>query len=174
MANPFSNLLNDAFITVFNQAITALLEGAMVDCLAEYTPSFSDCSNCEYDPISKQSSGVYKEGGPNPFRFGKCPICNGAGRIPTKNTETLQLMPIWDYKKWFNYSALEARTLLSQGFVQTMSLIDTYDRIKNTKSVTLDVSLNSMKPTKFEREGEPSPIGMGANKFLITLWKSIG
>lgn len=38
------------------------------------------CSNCILDPITKQSMGIYRRGGPKPFEGRICPICQGRGK----------------------------------------------------------------------------------------------
>ncbi len=41
------------------------------------------CNNCFIDPMTKQSMGIYKRGGPRPFPLTEkiCPICQGRGKI---------------------------------------------------------------------------------------------
>ena len=44
----------------------------------------SECPNCYYSSAENASSGQYKEGGPKPFKYGRCPVCGGKGKITTK------------------------------------------------------------------------------------------
>jgi hypothetical protein len=37
------------------------------------------CANCVYDQVHKSGTGVYKEGGPQPFTGKVCPVCENQG-----------------------------------------------------------------------------------------------
>ena len=81
MVNPFSGIIDSSFKSVFNNAISALLEddSLTIACTLEYgITKYEDCVNCLYDPIGQKSSNRSQHGAPVPFPFGTiCPLCKG-------------------------------------------------------------------------------------------------
>ena len=72
MVNPFSGIIDSNFKTIFNNAISAILEddALTVSCTLEYgITRYEDCVNCLYDPIGQKSSNRFQNGGPVPFPF---------------------------------------------------------------------------------------------------------
>ena len=177
MTNPFTGIISSAFKNHFYNAIDALLENTActVPCqIVNGDTKFTDCPNCEYSPALGRSSNKYTTGGPIPFSFGICPYCKGVGRIPEESTETIYLALIWDYRDWINWTGVDARTLSEQGYVQSISILaDTYTKIKSAKSIIMNTSLENYKHHKFARFGEPNPIGLGDDRYIMTMWKAI-
>jgi len=175
--NPFVGIVSASFKQSFNNAIDSLLENTActVPCqVINGDTLFTDCPNCEYSPTFGRSSNKYTTGGPIPFSFGICPYCKGAGRLASENTSIIYLALIWDYKDWIGWSGVEARTLADKGFVQSISiLIDTYTIIKNAKSIILNTDIELYKHRKFQRYGEPNPLGLGDDRYILTMWQAI-
>ena len=177
MSNPFSGIINSTIKTTFNNAIDALLENTAcsVPCQVTYGDTkFTDCSNCILNPVTGRSSNKYQTGGLAPFSFGQCPVCAGEGKIPDIQTKAIQLCLIWDYKDWLNWQGVDNRTLAKDGFVQSISRVDeTLSDIKRANFITLNTDLGEYVHHKFERYGEPSPIGFGDDRYIITMWKAM-
>jgi len=178
MTNPFSGIISSAFKQSFNDAIDALLENTActVPCtFISGDTKFTDCPNCQYSPTTGRSSNKYTAGGPIPFSFGVCPYCHGDGRIPTEESSTIYLALIWNYKDWIGWLDAQARTLSEKGFVQSMSILaDSYTQIKGCKSILLNTNIDVYKHRKFQRYGEPNPIGLGDDRYLLTMWEPVG
>ena len=71
--NPFSGIIDSSLKSVFNNAISAILENdaLTIACTLEYgITKYEDCVNCLYDPIGQKSSNRFQDGGPVPFPFG--------------------------------------------------------------------------------------------------------
>jgi hypothetical protein len=177
MTNPFSGLINAAMKQQFNNAIDAMLEDAacVVPCTITYGDTkFTDCPNCIFSSTTGRSSNRYQTGGPAPFSFGQCPVCYGEGRIPDVQTSEINLALIWDYRDWYGWNGADARTLASQGMVQSISRIDlTLTDIKRANFITLNTDLSQYVNHKFTREGEPTPIGFGDDRYIMTMWKAV-
>lgn len=175
--NPFTGIITPALKTTFNNAIDAMLEATActVPCQITYGDTkFTDCPNCIFSAHTGRSSNRYQSGGPQPFSFGNCPVCYGKGKIPDEQTESIDLIILWDYKDWIGFQGTEARTLAKDGFCQSMSnLVDTITAIKKAKYILLNTDLDLYIHHRFERYGEPNPIGFGSDRYLITTWKPI-
>lgn len=176
--NYFDGIISASFKTIFTDAIDSLLSNTActVPCqIIDGDTKFTDCPNCQYSPTTGRSSNKYTVGGPIPFSFGVCPYCKGAGRIPTESTLTIYLALIWNYHDWINWTGIDARILSEQGMVQSISkLKDTYTKIKNAKSILLNTDIDKYKHHRFERYGEPNPIGLGSDRYVLTMWKAAG
>ncbi len=177
MSNPFTGIITSDMKLLFTNAIDAMLESTActVPCRLIYgNTKFTDCSNCIISPVGGRSSNRYQSGGPAPFSFGQCPVCFGLGKIPDEQTEVVNLSVIWDYRDWISFAGVDAKTLSKEGFVQTISsLSDTLVNIKRAKSLIIDTDIEKYVHHRFDRHGEPNPIGLGADTYIVTMWKSI-
>ena len=171
MANPFSGILSSALKTTFDNGIKALLESGAgsVPCRINYgVTKFTLCANCLYDPVGKKSASRYLSGGSVPFANGQlCPVCNGAGRISQESTESIDLIVIWDYKSWID---LGVDINSPEGFVQTLSEMSTLPKLKKAKDITMYTNLENYVRHSFVRHGEPVPVGLGQDSFIVTMW----
>jgi hypothetical protein len=170
MAYPnFSNLQS-----IFNNQINLLLAstGLTTECVFNYgITNVELCPNCIYDVNLKKSSGKYKSGGPVVFTLGKiCPYCNGSGSTGRSQTDNGYLAIIWDYKKWINPPP---QLNNPEGYIQTICSKDYLAQIRRCKDITIIYHTNNANPV-FQLHGEPNPVGLGDNKYLICMWKKTG
>lgn len=175
--NPFLGLINEEFHQMYVDAIDAAIASCAmsVPCRISYgVTKYSECTNCIYSPVSQRSTNKYKSGGPAPFTTGLCPLCAGAGRIPVETTEDICLTPVWDYKSWIPISSVHKILAQSpEGFVQTISKIDTVNTLKRAKDIVIDTDIENYTRHKFQRWGEPEPVGLGRSSYIVTMWKRI-
>lgn len=168
----FTGLISAEFKQLHIDMITEVIRGSSVICsLVRGNTKFTDCPNCVYDSVNQRSSNRYQSGGPIAFTFGVCPYCHGIGKVPSEQISTISLAPIYDYKHWV--PGLAANVQSPYGFVQTLSLFNTYDDLKEAKEIIIDTSINSQVKARFERYQEPQPCGLGSSSFIMTLWKRI-
>jgi hypothetical protein len=72
-------------------------------CVTIYRPDLeSDCPNCFYDAINRESTGKYDSSNPNPvgslhrpFTVGRCPVCRGRGTLTTKRKKDIHALVTW-------------------------------------------------------------------------------
>jgi hypothetical protein len=78
--------------TVYNEYADSLIESPMVGepCTLEYPALKTACSNCLPGPLGA-GGNVFRTGGPAPFSFGSCPICQGSGFKEQLTTEEVRL-----------------------------------------------------------------------------------
>ena len=155
--------------TLYNQQIDIILAdtGLTIPCSLVYeTTKISECPNCIYDTISKKSSNQYKGGGPLPFSNGQtCPYCLGSGQTSSSVAETaINLAVLTDSTKFVgvvNQPDIVAQTICS---------IDHLDAIRKASKIIFNTDISSLTNNIFVRANEPSPVGLGDNKYIFTNW----
>ena len=175
MVNPFSGIIDSSFKSVFNNAISAILEddALTTSCTLEYgITKYDNCTNCIYDPIGQKSSNRYQNGGPAPFPFGNlCPMCNGNGRRPVTSSESVKLAVIYEPRQF-----LEINTPVNtaDGLIQTLASKTLTPKLQKAKEIIVATELSGYFSHRYQRVSEPSPIGLGSNEFVICTWKRVG
>lgn len=180
--NPFNAIDWSGLKTLFNNGIDSLLtsDSFALPCTIKYGDTkWTQCPNCLFDVLGQKSANKYEAGGPIPFPTGQiCPYCNGAGRLAVQTTETVYLVAIWDFKDWVKIGSaigiLQGGAKTAEGYVQTMSKIDTYPTLKRAKSVVFDTNTSNLNTNTFIRFGEPNLCGLGSNRYVITMWEKSG
>lgn len=160
--------------TIYNDQMDMVLAptGLATECVLSFGTTKKDpCPNCIYDVNLKKSANKYKTGGPVPFNAGQlCPYCNGVGFYGETTTDSVYLAVIWDYKKWINPPPNVA---ISDGMIQTISDISTLQKIRKCKDMSVVYPSPTNKNHKFQLYGEPSPAGLGDNRYIFCMWKKI-
>ena len=175
MINAFSGIIDSSFKTVFNNAISAILdnEALTIACTLDYgVTKYDNCVNCIYDAIGQKSANRYQDGGPAPFPFGGiCPMCNGAGRRPVTSSEDVNLAVIFEPKQF-----LEINTPVNSadGFIQTLAKKEMTPKLQRAKEIIVATDISGFFSHRSQRVGEPSPIGLGNNEFVLCMWRRTG
>lgn len=97
-----------------------------------------------------------------------CPVCLGTGSTDTVNKENIFLTIIFDYKNFINKFS---NVNLVEGYIQTICSIDFYSKLKRCSEMIVDSSLTNLAQNVYIRDSEPTPVGLGDNKFIFTNWK---
>jgi hypothetical protein len=135
------------------------------------TSVFTQCINCETDPISHKSSNIYKSGGPLSFANGQiCPYCRGLGGLNTESSETLDMLVIFDYKYWFNFNS---KIHSPDGLVQTICKMKDFPKVSKCNKIIIDTNILNYTESLFQRNSEPQPAGFGESSYIFTFWKKI-
>ncbi len=173
MSNPFDGLISTDFKLMFTNMIDEVIRGTSVPCRLIYGGAkFTKCPNCNFNSITGKSANTYLSGGPIPFSKGICPHCNGDGRIPDENDDDIvNLAVLWDYRKWFQVGQVVANP---DGMVQTLCSMGLISRLKKAKEIIVDTNLEKYVRHRFIRDGEPTPIGLGDDQYIICMWKRSG
>ena len=175
MVNPFSGIIDDSFKSVFNNAISAILEqdALTIGCTLEYgITRYENCTNCLYDPIGQKSANRFQDGGPIPFRFGGiCPMCNGNGKKPVTASEDVNLAVIFEPRQFLE---METPVNTADGFIQTLAKKDMTPKLQRAKEIIVATEVSGFFKHRYERISEPSPIGLGNNEFVLCTWRRMG
>lgn len=173
--NPFSQLINNDFKNLYNNAIDALIEqnGLSVPCLFRYDGAENTvyCSNCVFDPISQLSANKYNGTGHSPFPTNSiCPVCMGMGKtVSSSSSETIYLACIFNSKYWIKMSSQILN--IPDGSVQTLCKNSLLPKIRNAKDIVIDTTnVGPYGNYTYQRAGDPEPVGLGDHKYILTMW----
>jgi hypothetical protein len=175
VVNPFSNIIDSSFKSIFNNAISAILESdaLTIACTLEYgITRYENCSNCVFDPIGRKSSNRFQDGGPVPFPFGGiCPLCNGAGKKPITSSENVNLAVIFEPREFLEIST---PVDTADGYIQTLAKKELTPKLRRAKEIIVATEVSGFFTHRYERVSEPTPIGLGNNEFVLCTWKRLG
>lgn len=166
--NSFYGIISTQFKNTFKQAIDELIRGCQVPCRVYYPiTKYTDCTNC---------NSLISTASPNPFLAGNkgklttsCSYCGGTGKIPSESYDDINLCVLFNYKN--NREIVPGIIVTPDGDAKTLSKIETIDKIKECKYIVFDTNIESLNKHKFIRDGEPLPLGLGDNSYIITTWK---
>ena len=172
--NPFSGIIDSNFKSIFNDAISSMLDSTActVPCTLKYgVTKYDSCDNCIYDPIGKKSSNRYLNGGPVPFPFGGiCPMCNGAGRRPVESSENVHVMVIFSPKEFMD---IGVPVNSPDGLIQTMGKKEMTPKFQRANQIVVSTDISGFFSHTYQRVSEPTPVGLGNNEFVLCMWKRI-
>ena len=84
-------------INTMSQCFDDLINILGSPCIVYYPPKQQPCGNCNFSPLTKKSSGIFRNGGPMPFPAnGLCPLCSGAGTQSIEVSETITCVVYFD------------------------------------------------------------------------------
>lgn len=174
-ANPFTGLITPELKQLFSDGMNYLFseEGATTPCRLIYaTSSKVVCPNCNLNPVTGKSGGVYNGTGPTPFSNTRCPVCNGQGIKEVPVTEVIYMMVIWDVKKFSPPIIIEGDDV----YVQTWCNISLMPKLKRTKEIVVNTRVEDYVRHTFSKASEPQLCGccISEDAFISTLWKRSG
>lgn len=156
-----------SFKKLYNQAIDSLLDNFSRTCRIVYPRTkFIVCTDCPTTSIGLRGPSPFAKGG-NGSHVGLCPTCNGSKKVSVPVTEDVELIVIWEYNK-FDY--LTKQVQYPEGAVLTVSYIADVQKLKDADYIIFNTDIEGLGTHKFRREGEPSPAGLGDDRYVITVW----
>lgn len=168
------NIISNDLKNLYKTFIDELLRNSSLSlpCKLIYEgSSFTPCSNCEFDTLTKKSSNMYKTNGPLPFADGQiCPYCRGLGGTYTESYDTKDLLVLFDYKYWVNFNS---KVHSPDGLVQTISKLADYPKLKHCHKIIIDTDIQNYTESYYQRNSEPQPAGFGESSYFFTYWKKI-
>jgi hypothetical protein len=167
-------MINSTFKQIFKTQIDSMfgVDGLSLPCklIAKDTKK-SKCPNCIIDPITGKSSGRYKAGGAINFQYGQlCPVCNGVGFKFDITEESIDLLVIYDYKKWINFNT---NTSIPDGMIQTIAKFSDLTKLQKANTLIVDTSVGYLPSNEYIRDSEIHPIGLGNSDYLYIYWKMV-
>lgn len=165
--------LTDSIRQTMRAGFNDLLDFLGRNCLLYYPPIQESCNNCIYDPIGNKSSNKWLQGGPQPFDFGLCPVCGGAGTRAISQTETIKMQ--------FNFNAAQWKKMpipqiqIVDGLVLSKGLIEDFPKICNSIYMDAALDLNGLVTLRYELYGKPIDVySITQGNFFVTFWKRAG
>ncbi len=143
------------------------------DCKLVYPSVKTDCPNCVFDPTTNRSTGRYKTGGPRPFPNGTiCPVCRGAGRLDSTETDIIRMLCKWNPKEFI---PLAGSLQLPNSIVRTKGYITDLPKVLRSKKMILQLPIEPYIRYTFDLQGEPIDAGnIVQGRYFIAIWKRAG
>lgn len=164
-------MINSTIKQIFKEQIDSLFgsDKLSLPCkLVSEDNKKTQCPNCIVDPITGRSSGRYKTGGPINFTYGQlCPVCNGIGFRFNVNEVNIDLLVVYDYRKWINFNATIG---IPNGMIQTISKFEDLRKIQKANTLIVNREIN-YPSQEYIKDSEPQPVGLGTSDYLYTFWK---
>lgn len=131
--------------------------------------SYATQTNNTPQTVTTNSTGDGQGIGSVPFANNQvCPVCLGSGSIESSSKDSIYLTIIFDYKNFINkHNYIN----IPEGSIQTICSIDYYSKLKKCSELIVDTSLVGLTQNVYTRDSEPTPVGLGDNKFIFTNWK---
>lgn len=166
-------MINSTFNQIFVDNINRMFgtDGLSRPCkLVSENRKKTQCPNCIIDPISGKSSGRYKTGGDINFPYGQlCPVCNGVGFLRNKSEHTIDLLVIYEYKKFINFNT---NLNIPDGTIQIIAKFSDLSKLQRANTLIVDTSVTYIPNNEYEPLSQPQPIGLGKNDYLFMYWKT--
>ena len=174
MSNPFSGIVSSALRTTYKNMVDALLETSACGrtCKIYYgVTRYETCPDCSANPIGKKPSNAFIGGGYAPVgnTTSGCPTCGGTGKRGIESTEDVTMCVFYDYKRFMPMATVF--TVGQDHFAQTLCHISLFPKLKNANYALLDTAIAGYSTPKFQRMGDPEPLGIGGSDYILTLWK---
>lgn len=142
-------------------------------CKLVYPPKFISCSNCLPDPIGNKSSNRWLTGGPMPFPAGStCPMCNGAYKVATENSETITMVIYWNPSDWL---WLPGNIRVADGMVQTRGMLSDLPKIKSCNEAVFQTNIQPYTTYRFRLNGDVVDYAnIVQDRYFLAFWKRVG
>jgi len=158
-------------VDTIEESLNDLLDQLGKNCRLYYPPTFTECTNCNFDPIGNKSSNVYKHGGPVPFHAIDCPMCNGQGKKPTENYVDITMTANVKARPF----GLAANVRYPDGLVETRGYITDLPSVLQSDYMICSTLIEPYRRYRYKLYGEPiDPFSIVPGKYFIALWQRSG
>ncbi len=174
--NPFAGIITQQMKDLHYNMISALLEDTAltVPCKFYYgITKYESCTNCAttINPIGRKPGNISVHGQNVPFGFSQqCPSCGGEGKIGVESSEIINIAAIFNVRKFYPTNV----NINTDGqLAQTFCKIELLPKIMACQYLIFDNNIAGYINYKFQRAGEPEPMGYGKDGFILTTWSRI-
>lgn len=134
-----------------------------------YYTNVIECTNCMF--IYGQASNLYKDGGPEPFSFGICPVCNGKGVLEIQTTEDIRLR-VHEYtksKQSQNYKLLNKNVQNIEGLLEIRGKKEDIPKLLRSSKILVASDETQYGTFFYKLASEPLPHGFGYSYFFALI-----
>jgi hypothetical protein len=158
------NFLDNTQLIHVTEVFDAMINQWGKTCKLVYPPKYVPCSNCEF--------GTYKTGGPMPFTFGLCPMCNSNGTKAEEVSENVILLINWRPSIW-EYPILNTNIVKPNNSIETKGFMSDLPKILQCDHLVI-LNVDGYKHFKFKLNGEPVDQGSVVQaRYFKALWNRI-
>jgi len=162
--------ISSDLIQLYYDGVDALMASDMTSqiCVVVYPPKREECVNCQTGPFGGQGSNIYRSGGPAPFTFGLCPVCQGQNIKETEFTENIRLRVYFTTsREGFITTRFVGDPVNNERFDgQIMGNMDDMVKVKKANYILINDKQSGNQIVKCELAGEPVAWGFGRDKYF--------
>jgi len=163
--------ISDSIITVYQSHMDALINQLSRNVILRFQPQRSPCPNCTWDGSRKRSTGVYKQGGPRPFKLGRqCPYCKGIGIIETQSEKCIKCLIKWHPREIENYGISIKRI---DSIVRLKTYLTEMDDLMRADSAIVDRDIEGLTKLEVRKIRNPVPMGLREDRYCVSFWELI-
>ena len=161
--------IKPALIAIYQSRIDALINQLGKAVRLIFDPILTPCPNCLYDVLRKRSNGIYRTGGPRPFKRGrKCPYCKGRGLNETAVEKCIQCLLKWNPQDAENYGISISST---KGIVRMKTFLTSADDMMQAKTAIANYDIKSQMKLNVKLIRGPIPVGLREDRYCISFWE---
>ena len=163
--------LPSGIFTIYQEAVDMFINDFGHNCTLLYHPKKTQCVNCVYNPIGKVSANRYLAGGPMPFAAGGiCPVCNGTGFNEVAQSDIVKLNIYWKPRDWIKAGI---PIDIPDGMIQTRGFLADWPKLDRAIELQVHNDIANFRISRFTRQGELIPHGLGQDKYVLGFWRRI-
>lgn len=158
---------------IASDAIDDLINQLGKPCRLYYPPKIVNCPNCTPDTIGHKSLTIYKSGGPVPFSFGACPICQGSQQQRFDvQTEIVTLLCAISPKDWF---IKMPNIRVPDGMMQTKGYLRDAPKIQRCENMVVETQIEGYKRMIWQLQSDIFDVGnIIQGRYFVALWRRSG
>ena len=163
--------IKPSLIEIYQNRIDALINQLGKNVRFIFDPTLTPCPNCLFDTLRKRSNGIYRTGGPRPFKRGrKCPYCKGRGLLETSVEKCIKCLVKWSPRELKDYGiSIENK----KGIVRLKTYLTAIDDIIGAKVAIIDYDQTDIVKLKVRKIRGPTPVGLREDRYCISFWELI-
>jgi len=163
--------ISDSLIGIYQSRIDALINQLGKNVYLEFNPTETSCPNCLFDTQRKRSTGIYRAGGPRPFKRGrKCPYCKGHGLLQTQVRKCIQCLIKWNPKDLKDYGISVTN---KKGVVRLKTFLYDADDMIRAKTALVNKDISAEMTMRVRLIMGPIPVGLREDRYCISFWELI-
>ena len=161
--------IKSALIAIYQSRIDALINQLGKNVRLIFDPVLTPCPNCLYDVLRKRSNGIYRTGGPRPFKRGrKCPYCKGKGLNETSVEKCIKCLLKWNPMDAENYGISISG---KKGIVRMKTFLTSADDMIQAKTAIANYDIRSQMKLNVKLISGPIPVGLREDRYCISFWE---
>ncbi len=164
-------LVPDAnFFQQYFETVDSFLTSEFTSYLCElyYSPKIISCTNCVFS--GRGATNVYLTGGPVPFSFGNCPVCNGKGSKEEVVTDSIRLRIYWSRNNWIKGFKDGTKPFeYPEGTIQILGRMTEVPKIIKANKIIVNSTKQEYRKWEYKLDSEPFKHGFGNQYFVAFL-----
>lgn len=161
--------ISPKLIAIYQSRIDALINQLGKNVRLIFNPVLTPCPNCFFDTLRKRSIGIYRPGGPRPFKRGRqCPFCKGRGLLETQVEKCIKCLLKWNPSDAEKYGISVAQ---KKGIIRMKTFLTSADDMMRAKTAIANYDIKDQIKLNVKLIRGPIPVGLREDRYSISFWE---